>query len=237
MATTYSHPTVFGADVFPGRFIEAAMEGLERPDLFVINAAKGVDLSEPVETLRSASERYDVVVITQPDSPALPDMAEISGRHCLTVLHCPYMIGTHMTGLWRNVVNSIYRGWYDHLKDNGCRRSVLHALDAGRAAIASAGVGGEFNLSDGSDPLFEDVAEALSIRLDHKRIPTLSPGKWRFVRRVAKLFGFKKMTSVMEAQSTDCVLDCSAWQSRFPDFVFTNVINYLSTHQYGTEDI
>ena len=227
---------IFGADIFPGLFLKASLEKEEAEDLVVINAAAGVDLSAAFDSLKAAQEPLNVVIITQPDSPALPDMSALA-RHKVATLRCPYLIGTHMTGLWRTAVNAIYRGYYYHLLGNQTHCSIMHARDLGRAIMAVNGCCGEFYLSDGTNPLFEDVIEALSWRLDRKRIPSLTPQKWRWMLRLARFFDFSNTAALMQAQTTDNIVDTSAWTQKFPDFEFTNVITYLTTHKYEPEDV
>ena len=46
-----------------------------------------------------------------------------------TILRCPAIVGTGMTGLPREMVNKIYRGTYMHIKGVEEHLSVIHASD------------------------------------------------------------------------------------------------------------
>lgn len=145
----------------------------------------------------------------------------------IAILRPAEIIGTGMTGLPREIANRIYRGTFFHIPaEREPRISVIHAIDVARAAAIAAGHEGIFNLSDGTDPTLKELAEAISHRLGHKRIYSLSGRKARLLTRLfpSLLISGDRMVSM-----TDSTL--------FADFRPLTVTDYLTNHHYDENDI
>lgn len=143
-----------------------------------------------------------------------------------TVLRCPHIVCTGMTGLPRQMVEKIYRGSYFHIKGDEQRLSVVHASDialAGRKALDSGRV---FIVTDGANPTFEQLAEALAYRMGDKRLYSISDrwARWRY-------------NSAFYNQITNTVtFSCEAIKSTC-GFEPTPVCDYLRNHVYDENSL
>ncbi len=81
-----------------------------------------------------------------------------------TILRCPAIVGTGMTGLPREMVNKIYRGTYMHIKGVEEHLSVIHASDVAKAAACCLDSGMTLIATDGEDPTYSSLAEGLQTR-------------------------------------------------------------------------
>lgn len=195
---------------------------------------------------RHEGSDLDECTITDPDTPAgLSKLRaeEMLANWCgqrgitLSILRCPPIVGTGMTGPLRKLVNAIYRGSYYHIIGNEARTSVIHAVDVAKAAIDIARHGGIYNLTDGVNPTRRDLADALSFRMGNKRIFNLSPAK---ARRWAKIndwlplasFGSKdfiRETTTLTFRS-DKIFNVLDWRPN-------PVTEYLKCHDYEKDSI
>ncbi len=155
------------------------------------------------------------------------------------ILRCPDIVATGMTGFPRKLAEAVYRAVYYKFPGNEARRSVVHATDIGRvaAALASGGLpqtsGREtliYNLTDGTDPLIDELAEAFAYRMGNKRISTLStrPQQW-FGRKVYGERRYASYTTSRTFSSARIALDLA--------FRPTGVCNYLRTHVYDENSL
>lgn len=165
-----------------------------------------------------AAADYHVAVISPGD--ALPHDFPAGG----TVLECPNIVGTGMTGLPMDIAASIARGTYYHIRGNDSRLSTIHASDVARAVCLTAGTGRRFTLTDGADPSFVDFAEALAHRINNKRILTVKP----------LLAMFLMGPRLRRAVTTDAV---ARQVSTLVGFTPTPVVEYLHTHVYDDESL
>lgn len=155
----------------------------------------------------------------------------------LSILRCPPIVGTGMKGPLRKLVNSIYRGSYNHISDDNSRLSVVHAVDVAVAAVDIAPIGGIYNITDGVNPTRHDLAEALSARIGHKRIYTISPKRARLIARICDYLPFTTYgTKRLEEMTTTLTFDSSkiiATLGRRPH----SVTEYLTTHDYDENSL
>ncbi|MCM1520028.1 MAG: hypothetical protein NC098_04515 [Lachnoclostridium sp.] len=153
----------------------------------------------------------------------------------ITILRIPYVIGTGMDGLMINIATKIDRGTWFHIKGNEAKVSVIHALDVARIAVELAGKGGNYIISDGTDPTWHDLTEAISVRVGHKRIPTVKPAVARWLARLGGIWG--GMTS---DELSTVTADHTVTTDQLPEGVTPPVIevtHYLSTHVYDENDL
>lgn len=165
-----------------------------------------------------AADDADMAVLEPGDDVAL--------RRGLTVLFCPNVVGTGMTGLPMEIARQIARGSFYHLADNETRLSTVHAADVAKAVRLALGSGLALTVTDGADPTFHDFAEALAWRINQKRVLTLSSKwvSWIISPRLRRII------------TTDAVADGSEFASRF-DFHPVPVTEYLRTHIYDDESL
>lgn len=200
------------------------------PDTIIHIAGCGID--ENVAARMTAREK----VIIVPEG-VVCDTTVFNGNDAtISILRPAHIVGTGMDGIPRMIVNGIARGTYFHVEGNDARISVVHALDVARLARTVATAGGEYRFSDNSNPTVTELAEALSVRVNHKRIPTLSP-KWA---RIASRFGGwlggidSKLLTILTSDNT---IPNPTDLSSLSDFKPRNVVDYLSTHKYDENDI
>lgn len=155
----------------------------------------------------------------------------------LTILRCPPIVGTGMTGPLRQMVNSIYRAAYHHIEDETQRVSVVHAVDVARAAVDLAPIGGVYNMTDGVDPSRRELAEAFACRLDGKRIYTLRARRARIAARIFDYLPFAAFDSAKLAEryrtltySADKVIGALGWRPN-------SVVDYLRNHVYDENSL
>lgn len=143
-----------------------------------------------------------------------------------TILRCPAIVGTGMTGLPREMVNKIYRGTYMHIKGVEEHLSVIHASDVAKAAACCLDSGLTLIATDGEDPTYSSLAEALAYRLDQKRIFTIGErwARWRYNSAL-----YNTLTNTLTFSSLRL-------QQEF-GFRPTPVCRYLTTHVYDDESL
>lgn len=151
------------------------------------------------------------------------------------ILRAAPIVGTGMTGAMRRLAEEIYRGRYFHFPGNEARKSVVHAVDI--AAVVGILLKTDmaslparvFNITDDTDPLLHDLAEALAYRIDNKRISNISTrpqqlfARWFYGRRY-------------EYYSTDERFSCEALKAAV-GFAPTPVCEYLRTHVYDESSL
>lgn len=150
----------------------------------------------------------------------------------LAILRPAMIVGTGMGGELRRIVNAVWRGTYRHVRGNEARVSVVHAVSVADAVVAVAGLYGVWNVTDGQDPSRHDLVEALSARLDHKRVYTLDLSKARLLARIGDwlpVTGFT--TKSLQRQLSTITFDSSRLISE-TQFKPVAVVEYLKNHNY-----
>lgn len=141
-------------------------------------------------------------------------------------LFCPAIVGTGMTGLPMTLAAAIARGRLYHITGNEACLSTVHAVDVARAVRAVLGAEGNFTVTDGCNPTFHDLAEALAYRIDSRRIYTLKP---RWARWVMS-------KDLRELITHDRVENGEEFAGKF-NFRPVSVVEYLKTHNYDDESL
>lgn len=253
-----------GCDTFPGNFMQAAASDAGG-DGVIINLYGHP--YEEWSTLRDSEEaRGGVVVVSScsvygcdsgVDIPASTpaNATDESGLRFLNaessiidecrerglkvaVLRTADMIGTGMTGRWRETANGIYRATFHHIRGNKALVSAVHAKDVAAMAVKAIGMEGTFIVTDGCVHTLEDVSEALSFRMSHKRIPVYSEKQARLEALAADIFslGVAKRRLWLERQLKSLTFDGKPLISA-TGHTPVNVVEYLKTHDYSDEDI
>lgn len=143
-----------------------------------------------------------------------------------SVLRCAPIVCTGMQGSVRTMAEQIYRGTYIGLSGNEAVRSFVHGSDVPAAARATIGLNDIFNVTDDSDTLMSDIADALAWRMSQKRIFSLN-AKWYKL-----LFGKKKMNDVCRSLcfSIEKIKSTGKYNP-------TSVVEYLKTHVYNEQSL
>lgn len=163
----------------------------------------------------------DFEVFIAPDADSLPEIPVGAAG-----LVCPNIVGTGMTGLPMAMATAITRGTYFHISGNEARVSTVHATDVARAVALLPGKPGVYTLTDGFNPTFRDLAEALAFRLGDKRIFTLRRrwARWLMDRRL------------IESVTTGAIVRGTDFAEAF-GFQPVAVTEYLRTHVYDDESL
>lgn len=104
----------------------------------------------------------------------------------LTVLRPARMLGKGVKGEMRSMFNDVVNSRYIHIRDNEARLSLVCASDVAAAIKKLHSIGGIYNVSDGRDPRWIDLAEAMSANCGAMKRQTFLPAKWAaFAWRVA----------------------------------------------------
>lgn len=141
-------------------------------------------------------------------------------------LHCPAIVGTGMNGKPWTLACAIAGGRLYHVAGNEARMSVIHATDVAEAVALALDDSGSYTLTDLANPTVTQLSEALSRRIDNRRIYTLKPF-W------AKML---MPRSLYTAVTTDAVSDGSEFAEKF-NFKPSPVTTYLTTHVYDDESL
>lgn len=250
---------IIGEHVFPGNFLAAEAARSDRDGVIInlfdqdldITAALGLPEAAAGIVVVSSTEVYgrDSGDSLTTDAEAVSDNRfllaenrvkdECAHRGIPVVILRPVdMIGTAMTGRWRCIANGIYRATYHHIRNNNAMTSVVHAIDLAAIAVKAVGLSGTFNVTDGREYMVRDVAEALSNRFDHKRIPVFSLKQAKIEAIIADVFtlGAAGRRAALRKAQLSLTFDGSEIL-RLTRHQPIETLTYLKTHEYGSEDI
>lgn len=187
-----------------------------------------------------SGENLNELTPLNPDSPYFINEETIkeicSGEQIpLTILRLPEaVVGTGMTGILRKIVNSIFRGTFNHIKGNTTRVSTLHASSVGEAIFATLSLPGIFNLNDNSNPTVDQLTDALSYRIG-KKIFTITPSNAKKWNTVMSFFG-KNNRAIYEFQTTNLTFSAAKFIAA-TGFTPVSVVEYLKNHVYDENSL
>lgn len=173
------------------------------------------------------------VIIIPPGINADAEISLIKERIPTAILRTAHIVGTGMEGILIKIASMIERGTYFHIKENDARVSVVHALDVARVAMQIASGNDDFTISDEANPSWRELTEAISVRLGHKRIPTVGRRMAKWLGIIGPIWGGPDK-NILQTITTDQIIP-----STLPDYLkpTINVTKYLSTHIYDETDI
>lgn len=96
----------------------------------------------------------------------------------LTVVRPARMFGKGVKGEMRTLFNDVVNSRYIHVRDNDARLSLVCASDVAEAIEKLHSIGGTFNISDGKDAKWIELAEAMSANSGAMKRQTFLPKKW-----------------------------------------------------------
>lgn len=154
--------------------------------------------------------------------------ADICRSHGLkpSILRCADIVGTGMTGFPRELANKVYRATHLNILGNTAVRSLVHASslpDAARIALTQPDI---YNVTDRTDTLLNDFADALAWRISQKRVFSLGP-KW-----FKSIFGKANYARQTRSLTFSCEKLCSAG-----NFKPVKVVDYLKNHIYDESSL
>lgn len=144
-----------------------------------------------------------------------------------TVIECPWVIGTGMTGAPRELANRVWRGTFFHVPGREIPVAAIHATDLARAVRLTLGKSGLYRVTDGRSHTLDEIADALAWRMGQKRVLT-APARW------AKFLPGNAFCRLCSEQTP---LDGSDFLADFPDFKPADVAEYLKTHIYDEKSL
>jgi nucleoside-diphosphate-sugar epimerase len=158
----------------------------------------------------------------------------------LTILRPAAMFGRNMRIEWSKVFDEIVRGKYFNIRENIARRSVVTAFDVARVAKMVYAKGGIYNVSDGSNPLVNELTQAIGENGVKMKRPFVLPLKWaKIASHIAGLYpltGLSKET--LQQRMTTFTLSTNRLSTDYPDFKFHKTTEVLrhSDIDYPYED-
>ncbi|MDE7419144.1 MAG: NAD(P)-dependent oxidoreductase [Muribaculaceae bacterium] len=96
----------------------------------------------------------------------------------LTVVRPARMFGKGVKGEMRTLFNDVVNSRYIHVRDNDAKLSLVCASDVAEAIEKLHSIGGTFNISDGKDAKWIELAEAMSSNSGAMKRQTFLPKKW-----------------------------------------------------------
>ena len=96
----------------------------------------------------------------------------------LTILRPSTMFGSGMKGWADRMFKDVVTNRYVHIRGNDARLSVVMALDVARAVRRLYHKGGLYNVNDGKQPTYLELAEAMSANSGAMKRVTHLPEKW-----------------------------------------------------------
>lgn len=96
----------------------------------------------------------------------------------LTILRPARMFGKGVHGEMKGLFNDVVNGRYIHVRGNDARLSLVCAIDVADAAIRLHSIGGTYNITDGKDAAWIELAEAMSANSGAMKRQTFLPKQW-----------------------------------------------------------
>lgn len=136
----------------------------------------------------------------------LTDWANRNGAR-LVIARAGHIFGAGVDGEMLRLFNRAIRGHYVHVRGNDASLSAIISLDAANAliALADSGAEGVFNLSDGNEYTWLQLAEAMTANTGSEKRMTHLPEKW--VKWIVRLFG--RVPIVAETMSPEALAPTS----------------------------
>lgn len=136
----------------------------------------------------------------------LTEWAKRNGAR-LIIARSAHTFGPGVDGEMLRLFNRVIRGHYVHVRDNDASLSAITSLDAARAllALANSDAEGIFNLSDGNEYTWLQLAEAMTANNGAEKRMTHLPAKW--VKWIVRLFG--RVPIVDETMSAEALAPTS----------------------------
>lgn len=118
-------------------------------------------------------------------SKALAEKAvtEWCNRHdvLLTIVRPARMFGKGIKGEMATMYNDVINARYIHVRDNNARLSLVCAADVAEAIERLHSIGGIYNITDGEDTTWIELADAMSANSGQCKRQTFLPEKWALV--------------------------------------------------------
>jgi len=152
----------------------------------VYGREKGLDLDE--ETLLSAEDAYGKSKI---------EAEKIVENWCLkhgvicTIFRLPLLAGPNPPGNLAAMIKGIEKGYYVNIAGGKAKKSIVLAADVAKIVISAAQLGGTYNLTDGYNPSFYELAENIAHQLGKARPYNIPSFAANLIAKAGDLIGAK----------------------------------------------
>lgn len=149
----------------------------------------------------------------------------------LIIVRAGHIFGAGVDGEMLRLFNRVIRGHYVHVRGNEASLSAITSLDVAKAliALAESDAEGVFNLSDGNEYTWLQLAEAMTGNTGAEKRMTHLPEKW--VKWIVRLFG--RVPIVAETMSPAAL----APTSRTLTLDITKLRGKIDTQFHNTLDV
>lgn len=164
-----------------------------------------------------------------PDTAAEATYREWCAAHGIKprILRLAMVIGTGMAGFGMTLARGVARGTMLVIRDNVAVRSAIHCVDIPR--VIERLPQDELTLTVAGPPVsISELVCALGKRIKDKRVGSIKP-RWARLLYGSSLYGDLTRDQVTDTADLEATLG--------PDFVFTNIPGYLTTHVYDDESL
>ena len=170
---------------------EHLLQGLEKgttlPEAFVFissvavyGLAQGMDIDEQAPLLA-----IDAYGKSKAEAEALLQKWCTENNVRLTILRLPLVVGANAPGNLAAMSKAITQNLFFNIAGGSARRSMVLATDVASAILPFSKIGGIYNLTDGEDPSYQQLSQALAENLKARK-----PGNLPYsVARALSLLG------------------------------------------------
>ncbi|MDE6786700.1 MAG: NAD(P)-dependent oxidoreductase [Muribaculaceae bacterium] len=150
----------------------------------------------------------------------------------LTIVRPARMFGKGVKGEMRTLFNDVVNSRYIHIRGNDAKLSLVCASDVAEAIEKLHSIGGTFNISDGKDTKWIELAEAMSSNSGAMKRQTFLPKKWADVAwKFASWIPAVKASlspEILSRRSKTLTLSSEALEMAFPDWSPYPTIDVIS---------
>ena len=128
-----------------------------------------------------------------------------------SILRLPLLAGTNPPGNLGSMINGIKSGFYFNIACGKAKKSVVLAEDVAKLITKVAAVGGIYNLTDGYDPSFQELASLIADQLNQNRPLNMPLFLATLLGRIGDLIGkpFPLNTNKVKKMTNDLTFDDS----------------------------
>jgi nucleoside-diphosphate-sugar epimerase len=126
-----------------------------------------------------------------------------------TILRLPLLVGKDAPGNLGAMLTGIRKGYYFNVGDGKAKKSMVLAEDVAKIIPIVASKGGVFNLTDGLDPDFKTLSEALCVSIGKRNVMILPLYIAKVIGFVGDFFGSNALINSIKIKkiTTDLTFD------------------------------
>lgn len=168
--------------------------------VYGMNAGHNVNEEGHISPTDKAGSRFARV------ESLLTEWAKANGAR-LIIVRAANIFGDGVNGEMLRLFNRVIRGHYVHVRGNDASLAAVTSVDVAKAliALANSDAEGIYNLSDGNEYTWLQLAEAMTANVGTEKRMTHLPPKW--VKWIVRLFG--RVPIVAETMSEEALSQTS----------------------------